>query len=82
MCPSTPGVSGDAMWATGEVPRDLVSKRAPNLCTMPHHLSGQQKGALVGPDQVPGEAQRPRETGVTEPKGGSEEGPSPPFNLH
>lgn len=65
-----------------EVPRDLVSKRAPNLCTMPHHLSGQQEGALLGPDQVPGEVQGPREMGVTEPRGGSEEGPSPPFNLH
>lgn len=65
-----------------EAPRDLVSKRAPNLFTMPYYFLAQQERALLGPNQVPGEVQGPRETGMTEPTSGSDKGPSPPSNLH
>lgn len=48
---------------TREAPGDFVSKRAPDLFTMPHYLSAQQEGALLGPDQVPGEGQGDRAWG-------------------
>lgn len=67
-CMSTSGICrACSVGKAREAPRHLVSKRAPSLFTMPYYLLAQQERSLLGPNQVPGEVQGPRDTRVTEP---------------